>query len=192
MMDRGSRGGIPSLGGKERSRQTSRQTDRHADHRNPQATYDATDAFLPLPSARRQRSAACCEKIQQQQKQKQTKRKNIGPAILIQDVSTVVVEPGCIATVSPFGDVAIDVGDVTAAGGGGDGSNSGGGRKRVKRELDPVYLSIFAHRFMGIAEQMGRTLQVFIDSSIFSIHLSIYLRIFLNCVVIMIIYGILQ
>ncbi|CAN0369803.1 unnamed protein product, partial [Discosporangium mesarthrocarpum] len=25
--------------------------------------------------------------------------------------------------------------------------------------LDPVYLSIFAHRFMGIAEQMGRTLQ---------------------------------
>eukprot|EP00903_Cladosiphon_okamuranus_P015215 g14063.t1 len=79
-----------------------------------------------------------------------------GPAILIQDVSTVVVEPGCAATVSPFGDVAIDVGDVA---GGGDGGNSSGGRKRVKRELDPVYLSIFAHRFMGIAEQMGRTLQ---------------------------------
>lgn len=82
-----------------------------------------------------------------------------GPAILIQDVSTVVVEPGCTATVSPFGDVSIEVGDV--AGDGGDGSNSsGGGRKRVKRDLDPVYLSIFAHRFMGIAEQMGRTLQV--------------------------------
>ncbi|CAM9536473.1 unnamed protein product [Pylaiella littoralis] len=82
-----------------------------------------------------------------------------GPAILIQDVSTVVVEPGCIATVSPFGDVAIEVGDVAGGGGSGDGSNSGGGRKRVKRGLDPVYLSIFAHRFMGIAEQMGRTLQ---------------------------------
>lgn len=82
----------------------------------------------------------------------------VGPAILIQDVSTVVVEPGCTATVSPFGDVAIEVGDV--AGGSGDGSDSSGGRKRVKLELDPVYLSIFAHRFMGIAEQMGRTLQV--------------------------------
>eukprot|EP00752_Nemacystus_decipiens_P005177 g4697.t1 len=84
-----------------------------------------------------------------------------GPAILIQDVSTVVVEPGCTATVSPFGDVAIDVGDVAGGGdgGGSGGGNSSGGRKRVKRELDPVYLSIFAHRFMGIAEQMGRTLQ---------------------------------
>lgn len=82
-----------------------------------------------------------------------------GPAILIQDVSTVVVEPGCTATVSPFGDVAIDVGDVAAEGDDG-GGGGGGGRKRVKRELDPVYLSIFAHRFMGIAEQMGRTLQV--------------------------------
>lgn len=78
-------------------------------------------------------------------------------------MSTVVVEPGCTATVSTFGDVAIDVGDVAAGGGEGvaaDGGNSSGGRKRVKRELDPVYLSIFAHRFMGIAEQMGRTLQV--------------------------------
>ncbi|CAM9353868.1 unnamed protein product, partial [Hapterophycus canaliculatus] len=80
-----------------------------------------------------------------------------GPAILIQDVSTVVVEPGCTATVSTYGDVAIEVGDI--AGDGGDGGDSSGGRKRIKRELDPVYLSIFAHRFMGIAEQMGRTLQ---------------------------------
>lgn len=42
----------------------------------------------------------------------------------------------------------------------GSGSEEGTGRKRVSRTLDPVYLSIFAHRFMGIAEQMGRTLQV--------------------------------
>lgn len=70
-----------------------------------------------------------------------------GPAILIQDVSTVVVEPGCTASVTPYGDVGIQVGD-------------GNDNERVGMELDPVYLSIFAHRFMGIAEQMGRTLQV--------------------------------
>lgn len=62
-----------------------------------------------------------------------------------------------MAKVTPFGDVAIDIGDVV-------GSDSGdgreGGRRRVGTALDPVYLSIFAHRFMGIAEQMGRTLQV--------------------------------
>lgn len=84
-----------------------------------------------------------------------------GPAILIQDVSTVVVEPGCTATVTSFGDVAIEVGDVgTPPTSDGAMSSGGGGRKRVGLELDPVYLSIFAHRFMGIAEQMGRTLQV--------------------------------
>lgn len=62
-------------------------------------------------------------------------------------MSTVVVEPGCTASVTPYGDVGIQVGD--------DNDH-----ERVGTELDPVYLSIFAHRFMGIAEQMGRTLQV--------------------------------
>lgn len=82
----------------------------------------------------------------------------IGPAILIQDVSTVVVEPGCTATVTPHGDVAIEVGDVgSGREGGGAGREA---RKRVGTALDPVFLAIFAHRFMGIAEQMGRTLQV--------------------------------
>jgi 5-oxoprolinase (ATP-hydrolysing) len=28
-----------------------------------------------------------------------------------------------------------------------------------KREVDPILLSIFGHRFMAIAEQMGRALQ---------------------------------
>lgn len=27
------------------------------------------------------------------------------------------------------------------------------------KSVDPITLSIFGHRFMGIAEQMGRTLQ---------------------------------
>ncbi len=68
-----------------------------------------------------------------------------GPAILMQDVSTVVVDPGCEAHVTPEGDFEIVVGEVET--------------KRITTDLDPVYLSIFAHRFMGIAEQMGRTLQ---------------------------------
>lgn len=33
------------------------------------------------------------------------------------------------------------------------------GSTTLTTERDPIYLSIFSHRFMGIAEQMGRTLQ---------------------------------
>ena len=68
-----------------------------------------------------------------------------GPAVIMQDVSTVVVEPGCEATVTPTGDLEILVGEAEP--------------RRITAALDPIYLSIFAHRFMGIAEQMGRTLQ---------------------------------
>lgn len=68
-----------------------------------------------------------------------------GPAIIVQDVATVVVEPQCTAVVSPGGDIEITV--------------LGAKDSLVTQALDPVYLSIFGHRFMGIAEQMGRTLQ---------------------------------
>lgn len=68
-----------------------------------------------------------------------------GPAILMQEVSTVVVEPGCTAHVTSEGNFEILVGAVE--------------EKRITTTLDPIYLSIFAHRFMGVAEQMGRTLQ---------------------------------
>ena len=68
-----------------------------------------------------------------------------GPAIIVQDVATVVVEPGCRADITEMGDIEILVLEL--------------GEKNVTVELDPIYLSIFSHRFMGIAEQMGRTLQ---------------------------------
>ncbi|KAM7071315.1 LOW QUALITY PROTEIN: 5-oxoprolinase [Acridotheres tristis] len=68
-----------------------------------------------------------------------------GPAIIIDTNSTIVVEPGCVATVTPLGDISIEVGE--------------GPRRVLGTELDPVQLSIFSHRFMSIAEQMGRTLQ---------------------------------
>jgi len=34
-----------------------------------------------------------------------------------------------------------------------------GGKHGINADLDPVHLSIFSHRFMSIAEQMGRVLQ---------------------------------
>jgi 5-oxoprolinase (ATP-hydrolysing) len=69
----------------------------------------------------------------------------MGPAVIMQDVATVVIEPGCEAVVSAEGNIEITV--VESLG------------RKISTELDPVYLSIFSHRFMGIAEQMGKTLE---------------------------------
>jgi 5-oxoprolinase (ATP-hydrolysing) len=68
-----------------------------------------------------------------------------GPAILMQDTSTILVEPGCRAEFTEWGDVAVTVGE--------------GGDRKVGVEVDPVQLSIFSNLFMSIAEQMGRMLQ---------------------------------
>jgi len=68
-----------------------------------------------------------------------------GPAILLDNISTILVEPGCSALITAGGDVKISV--------------SAGEVAKVSAELDLVQLSIFSHRFMSIAEQMGRTLQ---------------------------------
>jgi 5-oxoprolinase (ATP-hydrolysing) len=79
--------------------------------------------------------------------------------------STIVVEPGCTARITQYGDVEIMV------------SKCFSGIKYafqlhnfmlqvgqdIKRhlgpELDTIRLSVFSHRFMSIAEQMGRVLQ---------------------------------
>jgi len=74
-----------------------------------------------------------------------------GPAIIVQPISTVVLEVGCEAFVTANGDLKIEIGKVDNV----DHTNDT--VKDVKE--DPVQLSIFSHRFMGIAEQMGRTLQ---------------------------------
>ena len=66
-----------------------------------------------------------------------------GPAIIVQDVATVIVEPGCTADVSSTGNIEITV-------------HTSGLRTISSTVMDPIYLSIFSHRFMGIAEQMGR------------------------------------
>ena len=69
-----------------------------------------------------------------------------GPAILIDDISTIVVEPGCTARVDADGNVTITLDDVNAV-------------KVDEMHQDPVQLAVFSHRFMSIAEQMGRVLQ---------------------------------
>lgn len=71
-----------------------------------------------------------------------------GPAILIDDISTIVVEPGAAASMTPSGDVRIELGE-----------DSLGAGTSTSTECDPIQLAIFSHRFMGIAEQMGRVLQ---------------------------------
>jgi 5-oxoprolinase (ATP-hydrolysing) len=67
-----------------------------------------------------------------------------GPAVIIDATATIVVEPACSALITSQ-HVTITVGDEE--------------RKKVTTELEPIQLSIFSHRFMSIAEQMGRTLQ---------------------------------
>jgi len=59
--------------------------------------------------------------------------------------STTLVEPNCRASITPTGDVEIELLDVD--------------KKNIGTEVDPIQLSIFSHRFMSIAEQMGTVLQ---------------------------------
>uniref|UniRef100_A0AAV1UZB3 5-oxoprolinase n=1 Tax=Peronospora matthiolae TaxID=2874970 RepID=A0AAV1UZB3_9STRA len=76
-----------------------------------------------------------------------------GPAIIMQGTATVVVEPEWEVQVTPSGDLFL-VSDTETA-----GSKKGSPPFRAEDvPLDPIQLSVFSHRFMGIAEQMGRTL----------------------------------
>ncbi|KAL4716495.1 hypothetical protein ACJJTC_015923 [Scirpophaga incertulas] len=68
-----------------------------------------------------------------------------GPAIIMDSLSTILVEPDCRADITTDGDIRITVGS--------------GKPMKVTTELDSIQLSIFSHRFMSIAEQMGRVLQ---------------------------------
>ncbi|XP_029101963.1 5-oxoprolinase isoform X2 [Scleropages formosus] len=68
-----------------------------------------------------------------------------GPAIIIDKNSTILVEPCCVAQLTTGGDLRIAVGSDHVV--------------MLGTELNAVQLSIFSHRFMSIAEQMGRVLQ---------------------------------
>lgn len=71
-----------------------------------------------------------------------------GPCIIVQAISTIVLEIGCKAVITADGDLDVSIESTPVS------------RHDENAEVveDPVQLSIFSHRFMGIAEQMGRTL----------------------------------
>ncbi|KAJ3012108.1 UNVERIFIED_CONTAM: hypothetical protein HDU68_001363 [Siphonaria sp. JEL0065] len=73
----------------------------------------------------------------------------VGPALIIDATATIVVEPDCTALVSTE-HVVILVEPAT---------NKANVAKTEQIMQDPILLSVFGHRFMSIAEQMGRTLQ---------------------------------
>lgn len=70
-----------------------------------------------------------------------------GPAIIIDKIGTIIVEPNCEARITAQGDVEIFIEYTTSS------------RKQLTATLDNIQLSIFSHRFMSIAEQMGKVLQ---------------------------------
>ena len=68
-----------------------------------------------------------------------------GPALIIDKTQTILINPKSIATILSSM-VVIDVAAQSQA-------------AISSKILDPIQLSVFRHRFMGVAEQMGRALQ---------------------------------
>ncbi|MDP8224783.1 MAG: hydantoinase B/oxoprolinase family protein [Candidatus Lernaella stagnicola] len=67
-----------------------------------------------------------------------------GPAIVVEDTTTVLVEPGFRLRVAASGHLLLTATDAAT--------------KTAGTERDPVLLEVFNHLFMSVAEQMGRTL----------------------------------
>lgn len=68
-----------------------------------------------------------------------------GPAIIMDKLSTILIEPDCTGSITAKGDVLIKIEKAR--------------KKIISTEVDAIQLSIFSHRFMSLAEQMGRILQ---------------------------------
>lgn len=69
-----------------------------------------------------------------------------GPAVIIDKTQTIVVAPNAVANILETC-IVIDLKETKAS------------IEAESSHIDPIRLSIFGHRFMSIAEQMGRTLQ---------------------------------
>ncbi|KAK5195886.1 hypothetical protein LTR92_004827 [Exophiala xenobiotica] len=76
-----------------------------------------------------------------------------GPAIIIDETQTIVVAPNAVANVLETC-IVLDLKDEKS-----QERKPSSSLATSEIPIDPVRLSIFGHRFMSIAEQMGRTLQ---------------------------------
>ncbi|KAJ3565762.1 hypothetical protein NPX13_g7375 [Xylaria arbuscula] len=74
-----------------------------------------------------------------------------GPAVLADGTQTIVITPNAKALILKT-HVIIDLPN-------GSSKDESEKKDSTEREVDPIKLSIFGHRFMAIAEQMGRALQ---------------------------------
>ncbi|KAF4982247.1 hypothetical protein FZEAL_2131 [Fusarium zealandicum] len=81
-----------------------------------------------------------------------------GPALILDKTLTIIVVPGSIATITDSC-VVIDLESNITSERPAYSVNEPGQAKKTDKEVSPIQLSIFGHRFMSIAEQMGRTLQ---------------------------------
>jgi len=70
-----------------------------------------------------------------------------GPAVILEDTSTIVIDPGWVAEVCPTGDLLL----VDHA--------PNGGVTTQSADVDPVRLELFNNQFAAAAEQMGTTLR---------------------------------
>ncbi|OQR91721.1 5-oxoprolinase [Achlya hypogyna] len=75
-----------------------------------------------------------------------------GPAVIMQNQATVIVESEWHAEILHNGDLYLYLGSHDEA------VAADVDLTHVPVVMDPIQLSVFSHRFMGIAEQMGRTL----------------------------------
>jgi Hydantoinase/oxoprolinase C-terminal domain len=68
-----------------------------------------------------------------------------GPSLLINAISTIVVEPGCTAHVTAAGDVRIDIAAAV----------KDLGAEADVTTCDPIQLAIFSHRCVSFCERLG-------------------------------------
>ncbi|MBZ0166289.1 MAG: hydantoinase B/oxoprolinase family protein, partial [Candidatus Omnitrophica bacterium] len=69
-----------------------------------------------------------------------------GPAIILEKFGTIIVEPGFLAAVDPYGNILLELSARKAA-------------RKYGSKADPVALEIFNHLFMSTAQQMGQCLR---------------------------------
>ncbi|EEY14611.1 5-oxoprolinase [Verticillium alfalfae VaMs.102] len=81
-----------------------------------------------------------------------------GPALILDQTQTILVRPKTTAVILDS-IVVIELETSSGSNTGLPSSDAPQQTQQVERTVNPIQLSIFGHRFMSIAEQMGRTLQ---------------------------------